>query len=681
MKDLYIPTSTLNFNNILSSESISPESFYKERNFGYHHWYSIPENENTNVILLYDSKCFFKRPTSDLEDHPLLIQVRIDEKSLSKYADGIYYSDHTIYLDPWNTKFIFFSSEEKKITLCMSDSSLETKVIQLHRKNNMPVEEKKPQQEYPIVEFKHIDLNTIEIENDFRINRMKGFLYGYYIGALLSLDKETVKKLSKSKESLNILSAIESSIEKRTTNHQSERLNFLLKDILTTGDLYKNLSEINDSKNDSINLKLIDWINKKITQLESEKGKKRLSPDESEVVIIENNLSSITTLSNKLEQKLFKEWVNTILTSKKYDHKINSFRKELSDDITLKAKDIFATQWRNSDTQKFLNKLRHHIGGESFDVEWNNGLLSSVAAVVLKGEDWNKLLTFMQTKGMYDYRLAFSMYGALNGFANLTRDFTDLLFSCDSKYIADVYTEFHGQLLGVDPTYNNVILPSSNTPIDIDKDKTQMEIQIIMQAWDKIKKGKRKQDKLLEGLKEALDQCRNNLQIQKFLETLSSYEGWNRKNVVWKEMYNELLPNDNRIIKSNISRKKKIEQTPNLFDIPKELPKKVKNHQKGDKGKFTYLNIDSIIDVIIKEFSYSDERIVSNLKQDLNWVLDPKYSVNQTSNELIDKFKDKLIEGASSPVSKYGKDISWKNQLYSKIDIEAIIEKLHLMFD
>lgn len=448
MKDLYIPTSTLNFNNILSSESISPESFYKERNFGYHHWYSIPENENTNVILLYDSKCFFKRPTSDLEDHPLLIQVRIDEKSLSKYADGIYYSDHTIYLDPWNTKFIFFSSEEKKITLCMSDSSLETKVIQLHRKNNMPVEEKKPQQEYPIVEFKHIDLNTIEIENDFRINRMKGFLYGYYIGALLSLDKETVKKLSKSKESLNILSAIESSIEKRATNHQSERLNFLLKDILTTGDLYKNLSEINDSKNDSINLKLIDWINKKITQLESEKGKKRLSPDESEVVIIENNLSSITTLSNKLEQKLFKEWVNTILTSKKYDHKINSFRKELSDDITLKAKDIFATQWRNSDTQKFLNKLRHHIGGESFDVEWNNGLLSSVAAVVLKGEDWNKLLTFMQTKGMYDYRLAFSMYGALNGFANLTRDFTDLLFSCDSKYIADVYTEFHGQLFG-----------------------------------------------------------------------------------------------------------------------------------------------------------------------------------------------------------------------------------------
>ena len=49
---LYIPTTTRNFQNILSSESISPKSFYKERKFGDNRWYSIPENNMENVILI-----------------------------------------------------------------------------------------------------------------------------------------------------------------------------------------------------------------------------------------------------------------------------------------------------------------------------------------------------------------------------------------------------------------------------------------------------------------------------------------------------------------------------------------------------------------------------------------------------------------------------------------------------
>ena len=43
MKKLYIPTSTLNFNNILSSESISPKAFYAIRGFGYSRWQEVEE--------------------------------------------------------------------------------------------------------------------------------------------------------------------------------------------------------------------------------------------------------------------------------------------------------------------------------------------------------------------------------------------------------------------------------------------------------------------------------------------------------------------------------------------------------------------------------------------------------------------------------------------------------------
>lgn len=49
----YIPTTTLNLNNILSSESISPKAFYAARGFGYSSWESIPENDVDNAIILY----------------------------------------------------------------------------------------------------------------------------------------------------------------------------------------------------------------------------------------------------------------------------------------------------------------------------------------------------------------------------------------------------------------------------------------------------------------------------------------------------------------------------------------------------------------------------------------------------------------------------------------------------
>lgn len=712
MKKLYIPVSTFNFNNILSSESISPKAFYEQRGFGYSRWLSIPENNLDNIVLLYDKPFKFSRPMSDVEDHPMLIEIKTDE-SFPQTNEGIFYSDHTIYLSPYRTRFIFFTEQVKRVVMSLSDSSLETKMMRIYGKRF--IVETPINQDIPKISL-NINLNEDEIKKDFQINKMKGLLYGYYIGALLSTTPELVKKNNLLLELQDIFYSVLSSEEKRLTSSQNERLSTLLTDLNNLAIIYLQkqlanpniieavvnqlkklgvtfsnsinkiyiINSLTDSKGE--NSKAIKWLKKELQQLEQEiyQDRKLLSVSEEEIVVGDYCLSKISSkvISNLKDNKLVINWINDVLSSKNYNGNISSFKEALSDEITKKAKSLYQENWESSFAKQTLNQIRKYVRGQESSFQWDNGIYSSIAAVLSKGNNWTDLLAFMKRKGMTDYRLAFAFYGELNGFANLTRDFTDNLLNIENReYLIETYKEFYGQLLGVDPTYNNVILPSSNTPIDIDKDKTQMEIQIIMQAWDKIKKGKRKQDKLLEGLKEALNQCRNNLQIQKFLETLSSYEGWNKKNVVWNEMYSELLPNDNRIIKSNISRKKKIEQTPNLFDIPKELPKKVKNHQKGDKGKFTYLNIDSIIDVIIKEFSYSNERIVSNLKNDLNWVLDPKYSVNQTSNELIDKFKDKLIEGASSPVSKNGKDMSWKNQLYRKIDIEAIIKKLHLMFD
>ena len=126
----YIPTSSLNFNNILSTESISPKVFYEKRGFGYSRWWSIDENNIENITLLFDSPHQFERPSSDIEDHEMLIEINTNDE-YNKITDGVYYSDKTIYLNPWQTKIYFFSDSVKRTVLSLSDSSLETKMVRL----------------------------------------------------------------------------------------------------------------------------------------------------------------------------------------------------------------------------------------------------------------------------------------------------------------------------------------------------------------------------------------------------------------------------------------------------------------------------------------------------------------------------------------------------------------------
>ena len=181
----YIPTSSSNFNNILSTEYISPKAFYEKRGFGYARWFTIEENNIDRVILLYDSPHNFERPVSDIEDHPMLIEIDTDDE-YPQISNGIFYSDKTIYLNPWQTKFFFFSDKVKKTVMSLSDSSLETKLIRLYERN-MYV--KQFEGKYSIIQdTAPIQTGDIDkfIEEDYITNKMKGLLYGYYIGANLS---------------------------------------------------------------------------------------------------------------------------------------------------------------------------------------------------------------------------------------------------------------------------------------------------------------------------------------------------------------------------------------------------------------------------------------------------------------------------------------------------------------
>lgn len=616
----YIPTSSLNFNNILSTESLSPKSFYERRGFGYSRWFSVEENSIEHLTLLYDKPHMFERPQSDIEDHPMLIELDVEEE-FPKVADGVFYTDRTLYLNPWQTKFIFFTEKDKTTALSLSDSSLETKLVRLYQRK---ISVNQFDGTFPIVQKDGIapigDIDSL-VEEDYVINKMKGLLYGYYIGANLSSTKENVQKLDALREIQNIFSSVLSSYDKIPSNAQHSRLNELFDYLDSQQPIYADLEKevgnrlmvdrifaifkrygyvftsidrtklVHGLQDDGENNQSMIWINREIARAKSlmESSKEKLNPDVAEIIVSsKDKVAAPKTIADNLMANLFVCWVNEVLCSRSFNGKINSIKKELSDEITKSAKNVIGSDWENSPIRTYLNQLRRHVRGEEFNQLWDNGVLSSISAVLIKGDEWEQLLNFMQSKGMYDYRIAFALYGVLNGFANMTRDFTDLLLTTESSYLSKVYREMYGQLL------DKRIPETINTSSTIETKKLEegalgkgTQTIVLQNPEEKALKDwqngirvfaasviKRDKQKLLSSLEDAFAQNGDNQDYFGFITMLDNFEGWkpgkNGPSTAWTRLQEHYVPDYNQRIgkptKKQSQSKKPTQQDKGLFD-------------------------------------------------------------------------------------------------------------------
>lgn len=675
IKKYYIPTSTLNFNNILSSESISPKAFYEKRNFGYSRWTVIPENNLENAITLYDSLCYFERPQSDLEDHALLVEVELEENDIKPLGEGVFYCDKTIYLTPSSTRFIFFSERVKKIVLSISNGSLETKMIRLYFNSIHVVNQPTKSYWVKATDNVQIELNDKEIKKDFQTNKMKGLLYGYYIGSALSTTKENVKRLSCLFEIQNIFSAIRSSIDGKPKDFQAKQLDDLFDEICFSESEKKELDKIlnevslsnikkldrlntffstrkrwEDKKNNCLlqlqNLSeneedinpAIEWIEKEIKEQKGKIWREKvvLKTDSDEILVIDSLLNTIKNeyLENDEITSLFKDWTNDILASEKYNGKISVFRGDIATDVTTKAKEVIGEEkWPEHQARKYLNMLRHHINGKPFDdYKWEDGVLSSLFSVILAGEEWDKMLKFMQRKEMTDYRLAFAMYGTLNGFANLTRDFTDILLNLDEVYVKDVYKEFYGQLFSRDCgkiDLNNLIISQIETTNKVatqkDDNETKQNIQQKNNSSDTDNKVSFAKDNAISGCNYTTkDENREDepQQISLNLKCESSGYFYNDENA-WD------------LIKKVIDDKETQNKIKEDFLWFVKLLRQPKGNRKDEKGKQYYNDVDE------KDNSIVIEKFCS-LKQGKN--KNGKDKASYFTPELREKVKEILIK-------------------------------------
>lgn len=708
---LYIPTTTLNFNNILSSETISPKVFYERRGYGYKRWVTVAENCLENGILLYKKPFSFTRPDNGLDDYPMLIELEMDEDEVAELepcGDWGYKSRHSLALTPVTTRFIFFLEEHKRIALSKSETSAETKLTRLYGGRLNVKSYAEDALKYDVSDFDKPDNEGME--SDKRQNKIKGFAYGYIIGRMLSRTDLGVKRLNARYSVRDIVASVISSGEGITTKEQEEMLG---KDLLMFDDLYVYWLEKHDKKladefySDlektslgyhskrkewlaylikSLSVKekweeLQQWIVKAITKTEAERVNDYnifTEDGQPEIAVMHGKLTKINSDVEYIRE--YETLVNDVFTSDKYNGKVSTFRMELAEDVTDCVIADYGDRWQDSEIRTYLNAMRHYVGGEAFTQPWTDGVLSSITAVIMKGDDWEGLFRFMVSKGMCDYRYVFGLYGALNGFANLTRDFTDILFASENKqYTWNVYKEIHRQLTGVE--LNEMTLEVNNPlPGDIKESKIDggEPIEKVVNTFEDMKTlFESKSVKSIKGDKlkkfeTAFREAKGSYETKEeiygaMLENLKGEAGWIND---CKRLLKDIGKLPDKEFKAVRKQQQRVLE-PSLFDKMNEAPKGIFN-----AGSFDYEHIEDILNVIKDLFPNLEDKTYTYLKDDLEWTLEPKYNKDSTVERRIEKFCSNLYDGQTKTVSKNNKSMVWKNEAYKNLSIKAIYEYL-----
>ena len=481
---LYIPTSSLNFTNILSTESISPKAFYDLRDFGSKRFYSLECNICENSILLFDK--FPNLPSNlnhtvangrTLESNLMVIEIETADfdAEYTKTDNGVYRLDKTIYINPFSTKFYFVDESHKITALSHASGSAEVKLMKLY-KNNIIIFGGELHT-YNNISSSNFTINQQAISNDKKINRLRGFACSYIIGANSAKTENIALGQSIIKDIVDLSYAIVNSPTERGTYAQTNKIKELIESLAFVGffeelnieDPIKKLDLAKHSNNYHI-------VNYELDDLQYDLQKKETV--ENAIMTLNEwlqkcersqtplyNLDGIAFAGNKLtqfEDSLYLEQLKTreyyqivindiLLDTEIDDTNFDSNKIDLATQITRCIKKYIETKdknWGESKEKEYLNALRRSLNGqEEFTYFKGIGFISSLAAFFISGCNADKLADFLIRKWVYDGRLAWGLFGCVSGFASLSRMYTNKLFEInDINYLTKIYKTIFNQL-------------------------------------------------------------------------------------------------------------------------------------------------------------------------------------------------------------------------------------------
>lgn len=576
---LYIPTCTLNFNNIFTTESISPKSFYFKRGFGNKRFYSVEPNNFEDVILLYSKYPKFDVDDKEMENYPMVIEVESEDypsdlfsKAFSHMDVDIYMSSSTVYLNPFHSFVYFESFAERQGVLTKAAQSLENKfeklynsnlIVKVHTKKNWVEKTKDLFLGDDNGEFnwdssylpKELSVESVDLESEKLIDRIKGFMYCYLIGANMTVSPEVAELKTIARRMRNTLSAIVNSPTHTPNNLQDDSLTNDIRQfnqIFATldDDVIYNINLINTRiGNDPSGLSkeaIIDLLERLgvYNDFCSKLHLRRVydannlwnciefySPDAynaasealtSAVKKVEvRNLSKIAKsyIGNliRVEENKTIHVIDSNLKADFYDNLINSqladdYEKFMLDNGVEESlaiaftggkilKQILGDKWENSKWSAYINSLLSHLQeSKAFDLyAVENEVLNSFAAFCQKGDNIDRLSEYLLQCGINNYRIAFGLYGATRGFASLPKTFTSSLINGERDYYKAFVIELYKQLFGV--TINNAEFPIQSRDCQIHE---SIIGSTIMENINHIEPKKQRQSKVISAVDQAI---------------------------------------------------------------------------------------------------------------------------------------------------------------------------------
>ncbi len=577
---LYIPSCTLNFNNIFTTESISPKSFYLKRGFGNKRYYGVEANDMDDVILLYSKYPIFQIK-SDLENYPIVIEIEtsdyVDGKFHSvKNKDGVdvYTCSETVYLNPFHCRVYFGSYAERQGVLAKAEQSLENKFYKLYSSCLLIKQTKAKGPLEKVRDFFSSRENETEFkwdasfcpsniqfaptgreENDVIIDRIKGFLYCYLIGANTSVSQDVAELQSVARTLRNTITAAFNSPGHQPTELQDASL---LQNIKSFNELYSKTDEAMISNKQKISTRLannplgltveqcVDFL--KFSDVYSEFCTKlRLLPtfDANELwncfedkstetfnrVIEKQRIAVSRVVANerfKSKKRNVKELAevspghvvhikdirNKEFFEKLVQSQIMGEYKTIIENNGVEAslaiayngggilKNIMGDKWAGSSIYTYINSLLNHFQeSTSFDLfALNNEVPISFAAFCQKGDSIDRLLDYMEQCGISNVKLALGLHGATYGFASLPKTFTSQLIDGDKEYYKDVYLSIYKNLFGIE--LSNATFPSKGKESDNDIVPSSIGVSLIGKI-EEIEPQRSKQARIANAITDA----------------------------------------------------------------------------------------------------------------------------------------------------------------------------------
>lgn len=458
----YIPTTTLNIDNLLSTESILPPASYAKRMFKPNCFESVPHMVNNNVIILFSTAPSFTLVESEIEQYPIVLEIE-DEQQLRDCINiysgddfSVYSCNHVIYLTPWNTHILVYDNKAYEHSKIIIESSRNCKIgskfIWKYAENSLPLK---------TMLSKIVNVSSSSSGcDDMLINIAKGALWGHVIGLSRSKTSDAAKLLKLSNEMRNIVSsAISNGGVCKPIFY--ERLTNLNEDYIKIADrnAYEHWNKECDPEESSI-LKKFNVFKEAIFKFfrlnnysvspdlpaaQSDKNRWIYYREELSSHTIAYSQNTTTFNLDTIDFDLF-EYTNGIITIKGYDlanevlrlilsgkiskellrvDKMSAMKTILSSISLILKKNHGEDEWNLiPEERKYINAIgKNIIDFEPFDVNSiNSNELKSIAAYILKGEDFDSLIRYLEDNGIHDYDIILTLWGATEGYASIHKN-------------------------------------------------------------------------------------------------------------------------------------------------------------------------------------------------------------------------------------------------------------------